>query len=85
LGSLHLANARNVPAERKSVTVTPPEPEMSPAELKAYEEASAKLEGQQPGFWEGPQWNALGWIVQYMWVFGVAVSVCPVHHFINPP
>lgn len=75
LGSLHLANARNVPAERKSVTVTPPESEMSPAELKAYEEASAKLEGQQPGFWEGPQWNTLGWIIQYMWVFGVGVSI----------
>lgn len=75
LGSLHLASARNVPAERKSVTVTPSEPEMSPAELKAYEEACAKLEGTTPDFWEGEMWNPLGFFLQYMWAFGVAVAV----------
>ncbi|KAG0619919.1 hypothetical protein M758_4G175200 [Ceratodon purpureus] len=75
LGSLHLANARNVPAERKSVTVTPTEPEMSPADVKVYEETCAKLEGVQPDFWEGSGWNALGWTIQYMWVFGIVVSI----------
>jgi len=75
LGSLHVAFARNVPAERKSVAVTPAEPEMSPADLKAYEEACAKLEGTTPDFWEGDSWNLLGFIIQYMWVFGVAVSI----------
>lgn len=75
LGSLHVAFARNIPAERKRDAVSPPEPEMSPADLKAYEEACAKLEGTTPDFWEGEKWNLLGFIVQYMWVFGVIVSV----------
>ncbi|XP_024374164.1 uncharacterized protein [Physcomitrium patens] len=82
LGSLHLAhfarnarNATNVPGERKGVAVTPQEPEMSAAELKAYEEACAKLEGQEPDFWEGSSWNSLGFAMQYLWVFGVVVSI----------
>lgn len=81
LGALHLANARNVPTERKNVTVTPVEPEMSPADLKAYEETCAKLEGVEPDFWEGPGWNAVGWTMQYLWVFGIVVSVCPCYHW----
>ncbi|BAF12963.1 uncharacterized LOC4333878 [Oryza sativa Japonica Group] len=26
---------------------------------------------EKPDFWEGPQWDALGFFVQYMWAFGV--------------
>ncbi|KAF0910233.1 hypothetical protein E2562_001426 [Oryza meyeriana var. granulata] len=26
---------------------------------------------EKPDFWEGPQWEALGFFVQYMWAFGV--------------
>jgi hypothetical protein len=33
---------------------------------------------EKPDFWEGPQWEALGFFVQYMWAFGVVfgVSTC---------
>ncbi|XP_047092197.1 uncharacterized protein LOC124704009 [Lolium rigidum] len=30
---------------------------------------------KQVDFWEGPQWNVLGFFVQYMWAFGVFFSL----------
>jgi hypothetical protein len=30
---------------------------------------------EKPDFWEGPQWDALGFFVQYMWAFGVFFGV----------
>ncbi|KAF0910234.1 hypothetical protein E2562_001426 [Oryza meyeriana var. granulata] len=30
---------------------------------------------EKPDFWEGPQWEALGFFVQYMWAFGVFFGV----------
>jgi hypothetical protein len=30
---------------------------------------------KQVDFWEGPQWDLLGFFVQYMWAFGVFFSV----------
>jgi len=30
---------------------------------------------ETPDFWEGPQWEALGFFVQYMWAFGVVFGV----------
>ncbi|XP_006838414.2 uncharacterized protein LOC18429058 [Amborella trichopoda] len=29
-----------------------------------------ELPGDKPDFWEGPQWDWLGFFVQYMWAFG---------------
>ena len=34
-----------------------------------------KLPGDEPDFWEGPQWDALGFFVQYMWAFGIVFAV----------
>lgn len=34
-----------------------------------------ELPGDKPDFWEGPQWDALGFFVQYMWAFGVVFSL----------
>lgn len=34
-----------------------------------------KLPGEEPNFWEGPQWDALGFFVQYMWAFGVVFAL----------
>lgn len=34
-----------------------------------------KLEGTEPDFWEGEQWDVLGFIVQYLWAFGVLIAV----------
>ncbi|KAF8399136.1 hypothetical protein HHK36_015001 [Tetracentron sinense] len=33
------------------------------------------LPGDQPDFWEGPQWNGLGFFIQYQWAFGIAFAV----------
>jgi hypothetical protein len=32
-------------------------------------------EPETPDFWEGPQWEPLGFFVQYMWAFGVVFGV----------
>ncbi|CAN1826503.1 hypothetical protein LINPERHAP1_LOCUS31578 [Linum perenne] len=34
-----------------------------------------KLPGQEKDFWEGPQWNTLGFVVEYLWGFGIIFSV----------
>jgi hypothetical protein len=34
-----------------------------------------KLEGLEPDFWEGDQWNALGFIIQYLWAFGILIAL----------
>lgn len=33
------------------------------------------LPGLEQNFWEGPQWDALGFFVQYMWAFGIVFGV----------
>lgn len=34
-----------------------------------------ELPGDKPDFWEGPQWDALGFFVQYLWAFGIGFAV----------
>lgn len=34
-----------------------------------------ELPGDKPDFWEGPQWDALGFFVQYLWAFGIVFAV----------
>ncbi|KAL0415830.1 UNVERIFIED_CONTAM: hypothetical protein Slati_3414900 [Sesamum latifolium] len=34
-----------------------------------------KLPGTEPDFWEGPQWDGLGFFVQYMWAFGILFAL----------
>ena len=29
----------------------------------------------KPDFWEGPQWDGLGFFVQYMWAFGIGFAL----------
>ncbi|KAK6925241.1 hypothetical protein RJ641_009567 [Dillenia turbinata] len=33
------------------------------------------LPGNEPDFWEGPQWEPLGFFVQYMWAFGIVFAL----------
>ncbi|KAL1541720.1 hypothetical protein AAHA92_25908 [Salvia divinorum] len=33
------------------------------------------LPGDKPSFWEGPQWDGLGFFVQYMWAFGILFAL----------
>lgn len=51
----------------------------SPATVPLEEEAEddfdeeyddPKLPGEEPDFWEGPQWNTFGFIIRYLWAFG---------------
>ncbi|KAK9278750.1 hypothetical protein L1049_028327 [Liquidambar formosana] len=34
-----------------------------------------ELPGEKPDFWEGPQWDAFGFFVQYMWAFGIIFAL----------
>lgn len=34
-----------------------------------------ELPGDKPDFWEGPQWDALGFFVQYLWAFGIVFAL----------
>ncbi|XP_059665417.1 uncharacterized protein LOC132311516 [Cornus florida] len=34
-----------------------------------------ELPGDKPDFWEGPQWDGLGFFVQYMWAFGIVFAL----------
>ncbi|XAR60300.1 hypothetical protein NMG60_11033612 [Bertholletia excelsa] len=33
------------------------------------------LPGEKPDFWEGPQWDTLGFVVQYLWAFGIVFAL----------
>ncbi|KAL2242986.1 UNVERIFIED_CONTAM: hypothetical protein Sindi_0416600 [Sesamum indicum] len=41
-----------------------------------------KLPGTEPNFWEGPQWDALGFFVEYMWAFGILFAVISKYFFL---
>lgn len=71
----HVVGARNVSPGKKNTTVVSSQPEMTPEELAEYEKIVSQLEGKQPDFWEGEQWNWLGFVIQYLWVFGFVVSI----------
>ncbi|XP_010539997.1 PREDICTED: uncharacterized protein LOC104813901 [Tarenaya hassleriana] len=35
----------------------------------------SELPGVEPDFWEGPQWDALGFFFQYLWAFGIVFAL----------
>ncbi|XP_065860711.1 uncharacterized protein [Euphorbia lathyris] len=35
----------------------------------------ANLPGAETDFWEGPQWDAFGFVMQYLWAFGVGFAL----------
>jgi hypothetical protein len=55
----------------------PAEWEGEPLGFEVSTEPMPKLpDPETPDFWEGPQWEPLGFFVQYMWAFGVVFGVC---------
>ncbi|XP_010916160.1 uncharacterized protein [Elaeis guineensis] len=34
-----------------------------------------ELPGEEPDFWEGPQWNAFGFFIKYQWAFGIVFAL----------
>lgn len=42
-----------------------------------------ELPGDKPDFWEGPQWDAFGFFVEYLWAFGIVFAVIFVLHFLQ--
>ncbi|KAM7479714.1 hypothetical protein LguiA_027927 [Lonicera macranthoides] len=34
-----------------------------------------ELPGDEPDFWEGPQWDAFGFFIQYLWAFGIVFAL----------
>lgn len=45
------------------------------ANVSADGVAMPDLPGLETDFWEGPQWDAFGFFVQYMWAFGIGFAV----------
>ncbi|XP_068664204.1 uncharacterized protein [Aristolochia californica] len=84
-----IPRARRVSSRnRKSLTSTPTREESlqrSPPSGEGPDTVSSdsvddgyflpELPGDKPNFWEGPQWDALGFFVQYMWAFGVVFAL----------
>ncbi|KAL2920577.1 13S globulin seed storage protein 3 [Bienertia sinuspersici] len=72
--------------KRNSITTTKDEALAENNLLKNYEDniidesfddgfVLPELPGDKPDFWEGPQWDALGFFVQYMWAFGIVFAL----------
>ncbi|KAL2539455.1 Uncharacterized protein Adt_00442 [Abeliophyllum distichum] len=34
-----------------------------------------ELPGEKTDFWEGPQWDAFGFVLQYLWAFGIVFAL----------
>lgn len=32
------------------------------------------MPGDEPGFWEGSRWDLLGFVLQYLWAFGIVLA-----------
>ncbi|KAJ7563698.1 hypothetical protein O6H91_03G121800 [Diphasiastrum complanatum] len=68
-----VAAAKTVSSEKKGGVVSSLESGME--ELVEDEEVGLKLPEDEPDFWEGPQWNALGFAIQYLWAFGILIAL----------
>ncbi|XP_007036508.2 PREDICTED: uncharacterized protein LOC18604111 [Theobroma cacao] len=47
----------------------------SSSEVSADGKPFPELPGLQPDLWEGPQWDVLGFLVQYLWAFGIVFAL----------
>eukprot|EP00244_Chara_vulgaris_P000999 TRINITY_DN1160_c0_g1_i3.p1 TRINITY_DN1160_c0_g1~~TRINITY_DN1160_c0_g1_i3.p1 ORF type:complete len:294 (-),score=54.91 TRINITY_DN1160_c0_g1_i3:316-1197(-) len=62
-------------------TRTPPSPSVKGEEDKEEEEKAKeafvrpKLPGDEPDFWEGEQWDGVGFVLQYLWAVGIVVAL----------
>ena len=48
------------------------------SEVSADGKPFPELPGLQPNLWEGTQWDGLGFLVQYLWAFGIVFAVSPI-------
>eukprot|EP00250_Pteridium_aquilinum_P033220 c5334_g1_i1 orf=193-789(+) len=68
--------ARRSSEKRKSVVEKPLPYEAEEDDGQDDEEyVRPQLPGDQPDFWEGPQFEVLGLIVQYLWAIGIVVAL----------
>ncbi|XVF09620.1 hypothetical protein REPUB_Repub07fG0109600 [Reevesia pubescens] len=45
------------------------------SEVSADGKPFPELPGLQPDLWEGPKWDVLGFLVQYLWAFGIVFAL----------
>eukprot|EP00245_Coleochaete_scutata_P016317 TRINITY_DN755_c0_g2_i1.p1 TRINITY_DN755_c0_g2~~TRINITY_DN755_c0_g2_i1.p1 ORF type:complete len:184 (+),score=27.40 TRINITY_DN755_c0_g2_i1:26-577(+) len=65
------AKQRNISPDKKSVSApAPPSPPV--VEDLSYR---PKLPGDEPDMFEGPEWDWLGFVVEYLWAFGIVVAI----------
>ncbi|KAL4316918.1 hypothetical protein AHAS_Ahas15G0333100 [Arachis hypogaea] len=88
-GSLHLVSAtkkfspRSGKGRRGSTTTKDQDQDPQPTgeiEDSAVDDVNdgyflPDLPGEEKDFWEGPQWDWLGFFVEYLWAFGVVFAV----------
>ncbi|MBA0588257.1 hypothetical protein Gorai_001369, partial [Gossypium raimondii] len=46
----------------------------SSSEISADGKPFPDLPGLQPDLWEGPKWDVFGFLVQYLWAFGIVFA-----------
>ncbi|XP_061370959.1 uncharacterized protein LOC133313579 [Gastrolobium bilobum] len=83
--NLHLVSAKKFSSRsgrnRRGTTTTTDQELQRTAEIEdSVDDADdgyflPKLPGDETDFWEGTQWDALGFFVQYMWAFGVVFAL----------
>ncbi|GJM96369.1 hypothetical protein PR202_ga13196 [Eleusine coracana subsp. coracana] len=70
------AGARRARTRRGDWSREEPAEEGEPLGFEVSTEPMPELQDpDKPDFWEGPQWEPLGFFVQYMWAFGVVFGL----------
>ncbi|KAF5730357.1 hypothetical protein HS088_TW20G00730 [Tripterygium wilfordii] len=87
---LHIVSAKKFSSrterfdrKNRGLTTTTDKEDRTAADSETFEAESGiddgfvmpQLPGKEPDFWEGPQWDGLGFFVQYMWAFGILFSI----------
>ncbi|XP_027923505.1 uncharacterized protein LOC114181287 isoform X1 [Vigna unguiculata] len=81
---LHVACAKKFSSEsRRFRAVTEPQATAEVEDEEPMDEEFVALYNkvndllrEEPDFWEGPQWDLLGFFVKYSWIIGFGVAVC---------
>eukprot|EP00246_Nothoceros_aenigmaticus_P009208 TRINITY_DN24583_c0_g1_i1.p1 TRINITY_DN24583_c0_g1~~TRINITY_DN24583_c0_g1_i1.p1 ORF type:complete len:174 (-),score=24.40 TRINITY_DN24583_c0_g1_i1:349-870(-) len=63
---------KNAPTKKGKPTALEPVASVIP-EPEGYNDP--KMPGDDPDFWEGPQWNWLGFTIEYMWALGIVFAI----------
>jgi len=69
---LRVAASKRTSERRRSVVEEPLEEDAADDD---EEYVLPELFGEEPDFWEGPQFDILGFVIQYLWAFGILIAL----------